>query len=80
MLDRKIYLGEFTKEEFLWVYISVTHYALEVLKKMLDSSPPEKDVHILRGNYHSCYALAQKLLGIYDYEFNIKGFDDDDYD
>ena len=74
MQDRKIYL-ELTVDEFIMVFCSVTDWARD-MKKRLDNSSPEKDNFVLRGNYHLCQHLADKLHSTYKLE--IEGFCDDE--
>ena len=66
MFDRKIYF-EFSVDEFIMVFCSVTDWARD-MKKRLDNSPPEKDNYVLRGNYHLCQHLADKLHSTYKLE------------
>ena len=74
MRDCKIPL-EFTKDEFIWL-LWVLHSRTYQVEKQLKDSPPEKDVHILRGNYHLSKRLTDKLLTIFKLE--VEGYCDDE--
>ena len=73
MQDRKICL-ELSKDEFIWLLWCMHSRTREIEKEYKDS-PLEKDVHVLRGNYHLSKRLTDKLLTTFKLE--VEGFCDE---